>query len=206
MTTSYDKRFVALRYLLHGRKYTEALKAFSYARAHHTGKRKDGAPEFQHQVDIALFLSTLRDIQDEEKTLAVALLHDVVEDYNVLKNFNEVFDKDIVDCVWLLTKPGSKGRSSEVLTPANKQMYFDRIAADPVASLVKGADRINNVQTMKGAFTKEKQKIYVAEVEEFFLPMIKTALNNFPEQAPAYFNIQHMLKSQIDLIKPTLNV
>lgn len=203
-TSAYDKRFIALRYYLHGRKYLEALKAFSYARTHHTGKRKDGSPEFQHQVDIALYLTTLKDIRDEEKTLAVALLHDVVEDYNVLKNFNEVFDKDIVDCVWLLTKPGSKGRSAEPLTPESKKEYFDRIAEDRIASLVKGADRINNVQTMGGAFSKEKQKLYVEEVEQYFLPMIKKALNNFPEQAPAYFNISHMLKSQIALIKPNL--
>lgn len=204
MTTSYDKRFVALRFYLYGKRYFTALKAFNYARKYHIGTRLDGTPELQHQVDIALYLSTLKDIRDEEKVIAVAMLHDVVEDYAVLKEFSPIFDKEIVDCVWRLTKPGSKGRSGEALTPEAKERYFEEIANDPIASLVKGADRINNVQTMPGAFSKEKQQRYVDEVEKHFLPMIKKATNNFPEQAPAYFNIKHMLKSQLSLIKLTL--
>lgn len=124
------------------------MKAFNYAQQHHTGKRLGGSPELQHQVDIALYLSTLKDVSNEEKTLSVAMLHDVVEDYNVLKDFEGIFPSDIVKCVWLLTKPGSKGRSYEPLTPENKKKYFEQIAIDPIASLVKGADRINNVQTM----------------------------------------------------------
>ncbi len=204
MTTPYDKRFVALRFYLYGKGYFTALKAFNFARKYHTGKRKDGAPEFQHQVDIALYLSTLRDMRDEETVLAVAMLHDVVEDYNVLKELTPLFDKTVVDSVWNLTKPGSTGRSYEALTDETRQRYFDDIAADPIASLVKGADRINNVQTMSGAFSKEKQQRYVTEVENHFLPMIKKAMNNFPEQSPAYFNITHMLKSQVALVKLSL--
>jgi (p)ppGpp synthase/HD superfamily hydrolase len=207
MTTPYDKRFVALRYYLYGRSYFTGMKAFNYGQKHHKGMRFDKVtPEFQHQVDIALYLTTLKDISDEETTLAVALLHDVVEDYNVLRDFTTVFDEDITNSVWRLTKPGSKGRSNEPLTPENKKMYFDKIAEDPIASLVKGADRINNIQTMAGAFSKEKQKRYSDEVEQFFLPMIKTAMKNFPEQTPAYLNITNMLRCQLEFVKQTLVV
>lgn len=204
MTTSYDKRFVALRFYMYGKGYHTALRAFHYARKYHTGKRLSGDPELQHQVDIALYLSTLKDIRAEEKVLAVAMLHDVVEDYAVIKEFTPLFDKEIVDCVWRLTKPGSKGRSYESLTAEARERYFNDIANDPIASLVKGADRINNVQTMPGAFSKEKQQQYVDEVEKYFLPMIKKAMANFSDQSPAYFNISHMLKSQVALIKLTL--
>lgn len=205
MATPYDKRFVALRYYLYGKQYYVGMKAFNYGQKHHKGMRFDKVtPEYQHQVDIALYLTTLKDIQDEELTLSVAMLHDVVEDYNVIKDFETVFDKGIVDSVWRLTKPGSKGRSNEPLTPENKKMYFDKISEDPIASLVKGADRINNIQTMAGAFSKEKQKRYSDEVEEFFLPMIKKAMKNFPEQTPAYLNITNMLRCQLEFVKQTL--
>jgi len=204
MTTSYDKRFVALRYYLYGKGYFTGMKAFNYGQKYHTGLRKGGAPEYQHQVDIALYLATLKDIRDEEMTLSVAMLHDVVEDYAVLKDFETVFDKEIVESVWRLTKPGSKGRINEPWTPENKDMYFNKIAEDPIASLVKGADRINNVQTMAGAFSKEKQRLYINDVTDFFLPMIKKAMKNFPEQTPAYLNITNMLRCQSEFVKQTL--
>ena len=97
--TPYDKRFVALRFYMYGKGYFTALKAFNYARKYHVGKRRDGTPELQHQVDIALYLSTLKDIAHEEKVLAVAMLHDVVEDYAVIKEFTPLFDKEIGDSV-----------------------------------------------------------------------------------------------------------
>jgi hypothetical protein len=62
MTTSYDKRFVALRYYLYGKGYFLGMKAFNYGQKYHTGLRKGGAPEYSHQVDVALYLATLKDV------------------------------------------------------------------------------------------------------------------------------------------------
>lgn len=53
---------------------------------------------------------------------------------------------------------------------------------------------------MGGVFSKEKQVSYINEVEKFFLPMTKETSYNFPEKISAYFNIKHVLKSQIRLI------
>jgi hypothetical protein len=74
-----------------------------------------------------------------------------------------------------------------------------------VASIVKGADRVHNVNSMVGVFTKEKQARYAGEVEKYFLPMLKQARKNFPEQLDAYFNIMHMLRSQVNLLKGSLD-
>lgn len=72
--------------------------------------------------------------------------------------------------------------------------YFEELGEDEIASIVKWADRINNINTMVWVFSKEKQLEYIKEVEEYFLPMLKKARKNFVENVHAYFNIETMLK------------
>jgi (p)ppGpp synthase/HD superfamily hydrolase len=193
----YQKRYVFLQGYLYGKGYHTALRALEFARARHTGKRKDGfTPEFQHQVEIALYLSTLKDVRDEETTLAAALLHDVMEDYDVEREEMErLFGKALADTVWRLTKV-HKGVKKDL------GAYFAEIAGDPVASLVKAGDRIHNVQSMVGVFSPAKQAEYIEEVERWFLPMLKAAERAFPDQAKAYLNARHLLKSQLALLRP----
>ena len=74
-----------------------------------------------------------------------------------------------------------------------------------IASVVKGADRIHNVQTMIDVFTYEKQKEYIRETQEFIVPMLKEARRRFPRQEPAYENIQHVLVSQAELLQAVHN-
>jgi (p)ppGpp synthase/HD superfamily hydrolase len=196
---NYDKLFVSLKYYLLGKGYYNALKALDFARSHHTGLRKDKVtPEFQHQIEICLYILTLKNVNNEELVITASLLHDVQEDYGVTPaELESKFGKRVSEVVWLLTKK-YQGKMKD------PDFYFDEISKDPVASIVKGSDRIHNVQSMVGVFTKEKQQKYLTEVEKKFLPMIKRAKYNFPEQTEAYFNIMHMLKSQINLIQSSL--
>jgi (p)ppGpp synthase/HD superfamily hydrolase len=192
----YEKLFLVLKHYLRGRGYATALRALSFARSYHVGKRRDGVtPEFEHQLSIALYLTTLKDVMDEEKAVTCALLHDVMEDYDVgIEEIEARFGSDVARTVWLLTKT-HRGVKKDPDT------YFAEIADDPIASLVKGADRIHNVQSMVGVFSIEKQKAYIEEVETYFMPMLKRAGYNFPEQTAAYYNIRQMLKSQLQLLK-----
>lgn len=193
MEDRYQKLFIALRYYLLGAKYYKALRAFDFARKIHAGTRKDGkTPEFQHQVEIALYINTLRDVMDEERCIATALLHDTLEDYDGVSRediYNKT-DEFVADACVLLNKNGKK--------PEN---YFGDISNDHIASLVKGVDRIHNVNSMRGVFSAEKQKEYLAEVEQWFLPMLKNSRNRFPQQTRAYFNIETILRSQINLLQ-----
>jgi hypothetical protein len=193
----YDKLTGALAEYMSARGYARALAALEFARGYHRGRRKDGVtPEFQHQIEIALYLTTLKDLPDEEQTLTVALLHDVIEDYDVIDRAElaRLFGADVERRVWLLTKT-YRGEKKD---PA---AYFDAISRDPIASLVKGADRVHNLQSMVGVFTAEKQREYADEAERWFLPMLKDAERRFPEHVAAYRNIRHMIKSQLALIR-----
>ncbi len=200
--TRYAKLRISLRYYLLGRAATEpaflvTLQALDYAEALSTGTRKDGVtPEFQHQLEIAQYLRTIASGHPRlAQLLAVALLHDVAEDYDV--GFEELetrFGRDIAHSVRLLTKK----HRGQVIEP---KVYFARIAEDELASLVKGADRINNLQSMQGVFTLEKQARYCAEVREHFLPMLKAARRRFAQLDALFENIKLVLQSQLALLE-----
>lgn len=190
----YEKLRLALRYYLLGKEYFVAVNALDYGASYHTGTRKNGiTPEFQHQIEIAQYLRTLKLI-NPELAITVALLHDVKEDYNVTEHdLRRLFGDEVTGACILLDKNGK-----------TKEEYYTTCAMHPVASVVKGGDRIHNIQTMVGVFTPEKQEQYITEVRTYILPMIKKAKRLFPQQEAAYENIKHMLVSQIELLEHIL--
>ena len=191
------KREISLRYFLQGAEYFTALEAMEFAQRYHTGVRKDGVtPEFDHQISIAHYVRTLRhQLVQPELTLCVVMLHDVREDYGVSdEEIRKRFGDPVARAVDAMTKT-FRGQ----VRP--EQLVFEQIAADPLASVAKGADRIHNLNSMVGVFSKAKQLSYVSESEEYFLPMLKKARRLHVRQEAAYENIKLMIMSQIDLIK-----
>lgn len=205
-TERYHKLFISLRYWLLGmseqnQDWRMPLNALEYAKNIHTGLRKDGAtPEFQHQLEIAHYLRTLyKGLLFPAQTIAAALLHDVPEDYDVsYQEISTLCGSMVAEDVELLTK-------KHMGTTKNLETYFLKMATSPRASIIKGADRINNHQTMHGAFTPEKQASYLHETKQFILPMIKNARRLHPEQEQIYENVKFILNSQIELISIRLD-
>lgn len=201
----YQKKQLVLRSQLIGANYTYALRAMNHAEKYHTGVRKDGVtPEFDHQVSIALFAMTLPNLMYREEVIATIMLHDTSEDYGLSQSeIRGIFHGDpiiinrITDAVWKMTKK-FRGEVKD-----DEQLFID-MSEDEVASISKGCDRVHNIQTMIGVFGPDKQRQYIGDVEAKFLPMLKRARRNFPEQAMAYENIKHMLISQCELISASL--
>lgn len=194
----FEKLKIALRYYLLGKGYDTALAAFAFAQEYHVNLRKDKVtPELQHQLEIALYITTLKGVIDEQRAICVALLHDVLEDYDVVcyNDLVSMFGNDIADDVMALSKyhRGTKIHDTD-------ESYFKGILARQYSALVKGVDRINNLQSMVGVFTIEKQKTYVEEAEKMFLPMLRNAERAYPCHFYAFMNIRTMLKNQIALI------
>lgn len=200
----YDKLKISLRYWLLGMSqsnpdYLKCVDALEYAAKIHTGTRKDGVtPEFEHQLVITHYLRTLiNTFEYPVETICASLLHDIPEDYDV--GFDEItslFGITISVATEKLTKfhRGHKKTNEE---------YFEGISNNPISSLVKGGDRIHNLQSMIGVFSKEKQEQYIIEAEQWILPAIKKARKQFSKQEPAYQNIKLLMESQIQLIKST---
>jgi len=200
----YEKLSIALKHYLYGRTYFKAMEALQFGKQKHDGTRKDGVtPEVQHQIEIALYITTLKGVRDEESTLIVALLHDIIEDTDVNREtVASRFGKAIGDGVWAISK--KINGVPKYPDPNGDLLYYNDCARDLYASVVKPADRIHNNNSMAGVFTLEKQKSYIMEVERHFLPMIKVSEGLFPDQFPAYMNAKHMLKSQAALVRNAL--
>jgi (p)ppGpp synthase/HD superfamily hydrolase len=199
----YKKLKLALKQWLLGRNYHFALRAMALAERYHTGLRKDGkTPEFFHQIEIALFISTLEPhLLYPEATIVVALLHDVAEDYNVSwEEIAALFGTDVAFAALVLDALKAITKEYRGVKKSPKQYAAD-CAANAIASIVKGVDRINNHQSMIGPFTLEKQKSYLVETEELILFVVRTAQDDYPEQNLAYENIKWALKSQMQLIR-----
>lgn len=198
----YHKIFISLRYWLLGMSHNDisyriALESLEYAKNIHTGFRKDGAtPEFQHQLEIAHYLRTLLPfLEHPAEVLATTFLHDAPEDYDI--SFAEIeakFGVRVKDAVELLTKE-YKGNKK------NLDELFQRMAQSSIASIVKGGDRIHNLQSMVGVFTLEKQKNYILETEKYIIPMLKNARRNFVFQEGAYENIKSFINVQLKIYK-----
>ena len=199
----YKKKVNTLRHYLKGKGFHSALKALKFGEEEHskigTGYRKDKVtPNFYHQVEIALSLITLKEVVHEEETIIAGLLHDVMEDCNVEKTvIEQKFGKLSADAIEKLTKE-FKGIKKDM------QSYFDVIATCPIASLVKLADRMNNISTMVGVFTIPKQEEYVKEIKDYFIPLLKEARGNFPEQSMSYHNMSLFLKQMCKTIEAVL--
>lgn len=193
---SYEKLRVSIRYWMLGRNYFQACEAMEFAAAWHTGTRKDGSPEFSHQVWQAHYLRSIAtSLIDPEACLTVCFLHDVVEDHPVrLADIEAAFGPAIA---------ASVGRISKVVEGVRKDSpaYFQGMALDPVASICKGVDRIHNHASMIGVFHQAKQISYMDETEIDILPMLKSARRRFPRQEAAYENVKHMLLGQMMMVR-----
>lgn len=209
MTTSMidaaKKREIACRYWMLGRGYHHAVRAMAFNQRLFSGTRKDGiTPEFDHHVYQAQYLRTLPDLLYPEETLCTIFFHDTPEDkgispQEIMEQFpsDPAFGRRVSEASWRMTKKWRGEKRCEV-------EVFGEMAKCPISSIAKGCDRIHNIHTMVGVFSAEKQRSYMEEVDRLFLPMLKEAERNFPEQEAAYKNIRTNLKGQVAIIRAFL--
>lgn len=201
----HTKQLAVMRGWLEGRGFFQTARALEMVRNLEQGTRKDGeTPKFHHQLSVARLLSTLLPhFLFAEDTLTAAFLHDVLEDHPQWSKdaIEKEFGARVAKAVWTLSKKAGAKRTDGRDFVKHQGYYFDDIAACPIASLVKLADRAHNVQTMQGVFSPDKQAAYIAEVENLFFPLVRTARRNFPSQYPAYENLKIILRIQIGWFK-----
>lgn len=200
----HQKQLAVMRGWLDGRRYYRAIKALELMRSHESGTRKDGfTPKAHHQLSIARLLSTLEPhFMHPEDTMIVAFLHDDLEDHSDVNSLDQIrrdFGDTVASGVWSVTK-----KCSAVGVVKTYESYFGCLARDPIGSIVKLADRAHNYQTMPGVFSESKQREYLAELDTWFLPLVKEARRNFPSQYPAYENLKILLRCQAALLRMNL--
>lgn len=194
MVQNYEKMKIAIRSWMQGREYYKAIKAMNFAEKLHSGIRKDGQPEFSHQVSQLCYARTMIDnLLFPEETLCVIALHDTLEDKNIThKELVELFGSTVGDATLKMSKVVGGFRIPD-------EIYYKNLDTCPIASVAKGFDRVHNLMTMLGGFKPEKQVSYIKETLEKAVPMLKVSRRNFPEQEPVYENIKFVMTNQVQL-------
>ncbi|MEL6991219.1 MAG: HD domain-containing protein, partial [Pseudomonadota bacterium] len=144
--------------------------AFEFGAEMHDGQfRYSGEPYFSHPVAVATILAEQR---LDDATLITALLHDTIEDtrasYAVVE---EKFGQEIADLVDGVTKlTNLELSSSETKQAENFRKLFMAISKDMRVLLVKLADRLHNMRTIKH-MAPEKQLKKARETMDIFAPL-----------------------------------
>jgi guanosine-3',5'-bis(diphosphate) 3'-pyrophosphohydrolase len=150
----------------------EALlnKAYVYAMHKHGSQRRaNGDPFFSHPLEVAAILT---DLKLDDSTIAVALLHDTLEDTDSTRSeIDGMFGNDIGNLVEGLTKLSKLDLVSKKAAQAeNLRKLLLAISEDVRVLLVKLADRLHNMRTLQ-FMPEAKRKATAEETLDIYAPL-----------------------------------
>ncbi len=145
-------------------------KAYEFAKQRHEGqKRLSGDPYITHPLAVA---DILADLEQDPKTIAASLLHDLIEDAKVQKSeIAQNFGDEVAYLVEGVTKLGQiVFELREVRQAENFRKMLLAMGEDIRVIIIKLADRLHNMQTLQ-YIPKEKQIETSIETREIFAPL-----------------------------------
>ena len=150
----------------------EALlnRAYVYAmKVHGHQTRASGDPYISHPLEVAAILV---DLKLDDATIASALLHDTIEDTHATRDeIDKLFGKEIGSLVDGLTKISKLDLVTKKAEQAeNFRKLLIAIASDARVLLVKLADRLHNMRTLKYV-RPEKRKRIAQETMDIYAPL-----------------------------------
>ncbi|MFT7057704.1 MAG: GTP pyrophosphokinase/guanosine-3',5'-bis(diphosphate) 3'-pyrophosphohydrolase, partial [Pseudorhodobacter sp.] len=162
---------IALVHNYNPRSNAELIRsAFAYGNKVHAGQlRYSGEPYFIHPVAVAAILTEQR---LDDATIITALLHDTIEDTKATySDVEKLFGAEIAELVDGVTKLTNLQLSSaESKQAENFRKLFMAMSKDLRVILVKLADRLHNMRTIK-SMRPEKQAQKARETMEIFAPL-----------------------------------
>ncbi len=145
-------------------------KAYVFSAREHRGQvRKSGEPYLTHPLEVANILAELR---LDVASVAVGLLHDVVEDtLTTIQKIREFFGEDVAHIVDGVTK------ISQIQFASNKEKQVENfrklllaMVDDIRVILVKLADRLHNMRTLE-FMPEDKQRRIAQETLDIYAPI-----------------------------------
>ena len=147
------------------------------AKAHENQVRKSGEPYIIHPLCVAIILA---DLEMDKETIAAGLLHDVIEDTIMTEEeIREQFGSDVALLVDGVTKleqlqftneNGDKTLDRFEMQAENLRKMFLAMAKDIRVIIIKLADRLHNMRTLKYKSIESQQRI-AKETMEIYAPI-----------------------------------
>ncbi len=146
-------------------------KAFNFAvKAHQNQKRASGDPYSVHPIEVANILTELK---LDSATITTGLLHDTIEDtFATYETIKSEFGDEVAELVDGVTKisvfENTAGSNSKV---ENFRKLILATSKDIRVLLVKIADRLHNMRTIKAIPKEEKRQRIAQETMEIYAPL-----------------------------------
>src|SRR5688500_18972733 len=145
-------------------------RAYVYAMQKHGAQtRASGDPYFSHPLEVAAILT---DLKLDDSSIAVALLHDTLEDTGATRDeIDQLFGPSIAKLVDGVTKLQRLDLvSREAQQAENLRKLLLAVAEDIRVLLVKLADRLHNMRTIE--YVREDKRARIAEeTMEIYAPL-----------------------------------
>ena len=183
-------------------------KAYNFAvNAHKSQKRASGDPYSVHPIEVANILTELK---LDSATITTGLLHDTIEDtFATYETIKAEFGDEVADLVDGVTKisvfENTAGSNSKV---ENFRKLILATSKDIRVLLVKIADRLHNMRTIKAITKEEKRKRIAQETMEIYAPLadrmgmhrIRDELEDLSFEI-LNFDARKLIKKRLDEIK-----
>jgi RelA/SpoT family (p)ppGpp synthetase len=146
-------------------------KAYNFAvKAHQNQKRASGDPYSVHPIEVANILTELK---LDSATITTGLLHDTIEDtFATYETIKKEFGEEVAELVNGVTKisvfENTAGANSKV---ENFRKLILATSKDIRVLLVKIADRLHNMRTIKAISNIEKRQRIAQETMEIYAPL-----------------------------------
>lgn len=168
----YEKLIKKIKEYHPTKSYEMVEKAYHMARdAHKDQLRKSGEPYIIHPLEVAIILAEL---ELDLESITAGILHDVIED--TVYDFDEVATSfgvevaELVDGVTKLTQTQITFTDKEEIQAENYRKMFLAMAKDIRVVLIKLADRLHNMRTLK-YMPEHKQRQKARETLDIYAPL-----------------------------------
>ena len=146
-------------------------KAYDFAvKAHSNQKRASGDPYSVHPIEVA---NILTDLKLDSATITTGLLHDTIEDtFATYETIKGEFGDEVADLVDGVTKISVLENTASSNSKAeNFRKLILATSKDIRVLLVKIADRLHNMRTIKAIKKKDKRERIAQETMEIYAPL-----------------------------------
>ena len=146
-------------------------KAYDFAvKAHSNQKRASGDPYSVHPIEVA---NILTDLKLDSATITTGLLHDTIEDtFATYETIKGEFGDEVADLVDGVTKISVLENTATINSKAeNFRKLILATSKDIRVLLVKIADRLHNMRTIKAISKEDKRKRIAQETMEIYAPL-----------------------------------